>query len=95
MYQLGRKVATIIADGEMYWFVEKNLPSSILPDEWFNVAFRWKADLGVQVSQTSTLEVFQTYSNILSVILINEMIHIFHFSFTHMLYVHYTTVIFP
>lgn len=49
MYQLGRKVATIIADGEVYWFVEKSLPASILPDEWFNVAFRWKADLGVQV----------------------------------------------
>ena len=75
VYQLGRKVATIIADGEMYWFVEKNLPSSILPDEWFNVAFRWRADLGVQVSKKSMLEVFQTYPNVFSVILINEMIY--------------------
>mgnify|MGYP001803161908 CR=1 FL=1 len=74
MYQLGRKVATIIADGEVYWFVEKNLPSSILPDEWFNVAFRWRADLGVQVSKSSPLEVFRTYIA-LSVVLINEMIY--------------------
>lgn len=49
MYQLGRKISVIIADGEQYWLLEKNLPNAILADEWFNVAFRWRTDLGVQV----------------------------------------------
>lgn len=49
VWQLGRKFSVFIGDGESYWLAEKNLPNKILADDWFNLAFRWNKDLGLQV----------------------------------------------
>ena len=50
VYHIGKKVGVLIADGERFWSVEKNLPAVVEPDEWFNLAFRWSLVRGVQVS---------------------------------------------
>ena len=45
----GRRVGVLIADGTDFWFVDKGLPSSVQANDWFNLAFRWSVEKGVQV----------------------------------------------
>ena len=40
----------------MFWLVEKNLPQKIQANDWFNLAFRWRADKGVQLFINSELQ---------------------------------------
>ena len=49
VYHTGRQMSIMIANGTHYWLLEKNLPNTIQSGDWFNLAFRWRPDKGIQV----------------------------------------------
>lgn len=49
IYQLGRKMTVLIGNGSAIWLAEKNMPATVQAGQWFNLAFRWRSDKGIQV----------------------------------------------
>ncbi|XP_067933217.1 uncharacterized protein [Watersipora subatra] len=49
-------MTVLVANGSFSWHVEKNLPNAIQAGDWFNLAFRWRIDKGVQLFINSELQ---------------------------------------
>ena len=53
--QTGQVITVVVANGEEFWKAETSLNKNKYMDEWFNIAWRWRADRGIQVEITSSL----------------------------------------